>query len=134
MGQGDMQAKSPEMMINGTIGARLRRARLLRGWSQMRLGKAVVVSHQQIQKYESGKDNISPPMLIKLADVLGVGDAGFFFAASASPAELLPARYIRLMQGIQRLERQSPAAYAGLCSMVAALVKLPEDAARADLP
>lgn len=73
-------------------------------------------------------------MLIKLADVLGVGDAGYFFAASASPVELLPTRYIRVVQGIQRLERQSPAAYAALCSMVAALGELPEDAASAEFP
>ena len=121
-GQG-MQAQSPERMINSDIGNRLRRARMLRGWGQVQLGEAVGVSYQQIQKYESGKNNINPSMLIRLANVLKVGDAGYFFAASVpSAVDMLPARHIFLMQCMQRLEREKPAAYERVCNLVAELV------------
>jgi transcriptional regulator with XRE-family HTH domain len=120
-------------MINSAIGNRLRRARLLREWSQVQLAGAVNVSYQQIQKYESGKDNIRQPMLIKLAGVLGVS-VGFFFASPAPQAgDMPPARYIRMMQAMQLLERTKPAAYERVCNLVAALV-MQQDGESADLP
>ncbi|MBN8954486.1 MULTISPECIES: helix-turn-helix domain-containing protein [unclassified Rhizobium] len=51
---------------------RIRRARTTLGWSQSRLGSAVGVSFQQIQKYESGNSAVGASRLISLSKALNV--------------------------------------------------------------
>ena len=61
------------------IGARLRAIRVLAGWSQERLGSAIGVSFQQLQKYETGANRISAAQLVRVGKVLG-----------CKPVQLLP--------------------------------------------
>lgn len=60
------------------VGARLRLRRTLMGMSQERLGEAVNLTFQQIQKYERGANRIGASRLYQLAQVLDVPVAFFF--------------------------------------------------------
>lgn len=60
------------------IGARLRRARKVRGVSQQTLGDALGVTFQQVQKYERGTNRVSGASLVRISERLEI-----------SPLELL---------------------------------------------
>ena len=60
------------------VGARLRLRRTLLGLSQEKLGEAVGITFQQLQKYERGSNRISASRLFNLAEVLGVSVSFFF--------------------------------------------------------
>ena len=64
--------------IDRHVGGRLRMRRILLGMNQSQLGKAVVLTFQQIQKYENGANRISASKLYHFARVLGV-TVSFFF-------------------------------------------------------
>ena len=73
-------AKTPNP-IDKHVGARLRMRRLMVGMSQGRLGEALDVTFQQIQKYEKGANRIGASRLQQLARVLEVPPAFFFEGA-----------------------------------------------------
>ncbi|THD48800.1 MAG: XRE family transcriptional regulator [Bradyrhizobium sp.] len=78
--------KSPNP-IDRHVGARLRMRRLMVGMSQGKLGEALSVTFQQIQKYEKGANRIGASRLQQLARVLEVPPAFFFEGApSTDPA------------------------------------------------
>lgn len=54
------------------IGLRIRQRRKDYGISQARLGAALGITQQQIQRYESGEGSIRTAMLYRLAHQLGV--------------------------------------------------------------
>jgi transcriptional regulator with XRE-family HTH domain len=60
------------------VGARLRACRTLAGFSQERLGNAVSLSFQQIQKYEKGLNRIGASRLQQFAQILNVPPSYFF--------------------------------------------------------
>lgn len=60
------------------VGERLRAARLTSGLSQAKLGEAMKVTFQQVQKYERGANRISASMLVRAGKALGVPVADFF--------------------------------------------------------
>ena len=60
------------------VGARLRQRRTLLGMSQEKLGEAVALTFQQIQKYERGANRIGASRLFQLGQVLDVSVAYFF--------------------------------------------------------
>ncbi len=64
--------------IDVHVGARLRLRRTLLGLSQEKLGEAVGITFQQLQKYERGSNRISASRLFNLSQVLGV-PVSFFF-------------------------------------------------------
>lgn len=64
--------------IDVHVGARLRLRRTLLGLSQEKLGDAVGITFQQLQKYERGSNRISASRLFNLAQVLQVSVAFFF--------------------------------------------------------
>jgi transcriptional regulator with XRE-family HTH domain len=61
-----------DQKINQQIGAAIRHRRCQLGWSQSALGKALGVTFQMVQKYESGKTAITFAQLLKIADLLGL--------------------------------------------------------------
>lgn len=67
------------------VGARLRLRRTLMGMSQEKLGDAVGLTFQQIQKYERGANRIGASRVYEFAGILEV-PVGFFF--DDMPAEL----------------------------------------------
>src|SRR6476661_2417333 len=66
------------------VGARMRQRRTLLGMSQEKLGAAVGLTFQQIQKYERGSNRIGSSRLYEFAKVLDVRVSYFF---EAMPAE-----------------------------------------------
>ncbi|WP_036270309.1 helix-turn-helix domain-containing protein [Methylobacterium sp. WSM2598] len=69
--------KAPDP-IDRHVGHRVRVRRLLMGVSQEKLGDALAVTFQQIQKYEKGANRISASRLQQIAEMLGV-PVGFFY-------------------------------------------------------
>jgi|TARA_R110002072_G_scaffold9326_6_gene45504 transcriptional regulator with XRE-family HTH domain len=76
------------------VGSRLRQRRTLLGLSQQRLGDALGLTFQQIQKYERGANRVGASRLFDIARVLDT-DINYFFAemaeavAARSPRQLL---------------------------------------------
>ncbi len=74
------------------VGARLRQRRTLLGMNQTKLGGAIGLTFQQVQKYEKGTNRISASQLFALSRVLDV-PVQFFFddmpnaVAASSPAQ-----------------------------------------------
>jgi transcriptional regulator with XRE-family HTH domain len=73
------------------VGARMRMRRTLLGLSQEKLGDALGLTFQQVQKYERGANRIGASRLHQLSKVLGVPVAYFFEELAAeghgAPAE-----------------------------------------------
>lgn len=84
-----MEKPSP---IDVHVGARVRLRRTLLGMSQERLGEAIGLTFQQIQKYERGANRIGASRLYDLSRVLDVPVAFFFdeMAPVAAAAEGRP--------------------------------------------
>ena len=75
--------KSPNP-IDKHVGARVRMRRLMVGMSQGKLGEALDVTFQQVQKYEKGANRIGASRLQQLARVLDVPPSYFFEGAPTS--------------------------------------------------
>jgi len=79
------------------VGMRLRQRRLLLGVSQSKLGAAVALSFQRVQKYERGTNRMGSSRLFEFARALDVpvsyffddmpGEAGAFARDKDSPAK-----------------------------------------------
>ena len=67
--------------IDKHVGARVRLRRLMVGMSQGKLGEALDVTFQQVQKYEKGANRIGASRLQQLARVLEVPPSYFFDGA-----------------------------------------------------
>ncbi|WP_246179606.1 helix-turn-helix domain-containing protein [Microvirga thermotolerans] len=108
-----MQKKSPGP-IDRHIGERLRLRRISLGMSQEKLGEALGLTFQQIQKYEKGANRIGASRLLAAAQVLGVGIEFFFdglpdLEAPAGSGERIVNAFLlipeseRLVRGFMRL-------------------------------
>jgi len=64
--------------VDAYIGARMRERRHELNMSQPALAKALGVSFQQIQKYESGQNRVSAARLFDICKVLNVSLASMF--------------------------------------------------------
>lgn len=64
--------------VDISVGGRLRQRRTLLGMSQEKLGRAVGLTFQQIQKYERGVNRIGASRLLQLSRALAVPIAYFF--------------------------------------------------------
>jgi transcriptional regulator with XRE-family HTH domain len=74
------------------VGKRLRLRRTLLGMSQEKLGEAIGLTFQQVQKYERGANRIGSSRLYDLSRALGVSVAYFFEEMSDSVAAQSPAQ------------------------------------------
>lgn len=70
--------KSKPEPVDVHVGSRVRLRRTLLGMSQDKLGKALSLTFQQIQKYERGANRIGSSRLYKLSQILDV-PVSFFF-------------------------------------------------------
>lgn len=84
-----MARKTPNP-IDIHIGNRVRMRRMMLSMSQEKLGDAVGVTFQQIQKNEKGSNRIGGSRLQQIADVLQVTPAFFFEGAPSAAAEKKP--------------------------------------------
>lgn len=76
---------SPESWsVDAHVGQRVRMRRTLLGMSQEKLGEAIGLTFQQVQKYERGSNRISAGTLYRLGQVLDV-PVSFFFDCYEDP-------------------------------------------------
>lgn len=66
------------------VGVNIRKLRIERGMTLQFLASAVELSHQQLQKYETGANRLSVGMLPVIADALGVDMLRLFDGADSS--------------------------------------------------
>ncbi len=59
------------------VGLQIKRFRLRAGWSQRELAERIDVSHQMIQKYESGSARLPSPRLKRLVEVFQTSHSEF---------------------------------------------------------
>lgn len=71
------------------VGSRIRLRRTLMGMSQEKLGIAVSVSFQQIQKYEKGMNRVGSSRLYEISRVLDV-EPSYFFDEMPANIENMP--------------------------------------------
>jgi transcriptional regulator with XRE-family HTH domain len=71
--------------IDRHVGARVRMQRMMLGMSQEKLGEAIGLTFQQVQKYEKGTNRISASRLQHIAHILNVPVAFFFEGAPGLP-------------------------------------------------
>lgn len=64
--------------IDVHVGSRVRLRRMLIGMSQEKLGDALNLTFQQIQKYEKGANRIGSSRLFRISQLLGVSVQFFF--------------------------------------------------------
>ncbi|ACL55274.1 helix-turn-helix domain-containing protein [Methylobacterium nodulans] len=86
--------KAPDP-IDRHVGHRVRVRRLLVGVSQEKLGDALGVTFQQIQKYEKGANRISASRLQQIAEMLGV-PVGFFYEGAPRPENWLDEEHVEV--------------------------------------
>jgi transcriptional regulator with XRE-family HTH domain len=78
--------------IDVHVGARVRLRRTLLGMSQEKLGEAIGLTFQQVQKYERGANRIGSSRLFDLSRVLDVPIEYFFGDMPAAVAACSPAQ------------------------------------------
>ena len=64
--------------VDVEVGRRIRSRRLALGMSQEKLGEALGITFQQIQKYEKGTNRVGASRLAQIATTLDVSPAYFF--------------------------------------------------------
>jgi transcriptional regulator with XRE-family HTH domain len=94
-----MTKKAPNP-IDKHVGSRVRMRRMMLGMSQEKLGDALALTFQQVQKYEKGTNRIGASRLQQISQILQVPVA-FFFEGAPVLAEAAAA------EGLQ--EAPSPA-------------------------
>ncbi len=78
-------AKKEPNPVDKYVGSRVRMRRLMLGMSQEKLGDALDLTFQQIQKYEKGANRIGASRLQQIALILQVPVAFFFEGVPAQP-------------------------------------------------
>jgi transcriptional regulator with XRE-family HTH domain len=72
--------------IDRHVGSRVRMRRMMCGMSQEKLGNALGLTFQQVQKYEKGTNRIGSSRMLQIAKALGCGTD--FFYQGAPEAQL----------------------------------------------
>jgi transcriptional regulator with XRE-family HTH domain len=77
-------AKKTVKAVDSHVGALVRKRRMALGMSQAKLGDAIGLTFQQVQKYEKGANRISSSRLVQIANVLDVPPTFFFEGAPSA--------------------------------------------------
>ena len=120
--------KSPQA-VDIEVGRRVRERRVLAGISQEKLGQALGVTFQQVQKYEKGTNRIGASRLQQIAEALGVAPA-YFFPETDAPATIETPQdplTIRVAQNFARITNR--ALRLSLAKTIAAAAHVEEEAA-----
>ena len=72
MAQWRISEKDDELIFTKIVGLQLKKIRLMRGYTQTRVAKAINVTFQQIQKYEKGTNECKAINLKKLSEYFDV--------------------------------------------------------------
>jgi transcriptional regulator with XRE-family HTH domain len=79
-------AKKARNPVDKHVGSRVRMRRMMLGMSQGKLGDALGLTFQQVQKYEKGTNRIGASRLQHISHILQVPVAFFFEGAPHQPA------------------------------------------------
>jgi transcriptional regulator with XRE-family HTH domain len=82
-----MMAKKAPNPTDKHVGARVRMRRMMLGMSQEKLGDALGLTFQQVQKYEKGANRIGASRLQQIAHILQVPVSFFFDGAPSVPGQ-----------------------------------------------
>jgi transcriptional regulator with XRE-family HTH domain len=80
-----MIAKKAPNPVDKHVGSRVRMRRMMLGMSQEKLGNALGLTFQQVQKYEKGTNRIGASRLQQIAHIVQVPVAFFFEGAPSVP-------------------------------------------------
>src|SRR5438445_5866965 len=80
-----MMAKKAPNPTDKHVGARVRMRRMMLSMSQEKLGDALSLTFQQVQKYEKGANRIGASRLQQIAQILDVPVSFFFEGAPVMP-------------------------------------------------
>jgi transcriptional regulator with XRE-family HTH domain len=80
-----MMAKKAPNPTDKHVGARVRMRRMMLSMSQEKLGDALGLTFQQVQKYEKGANRIGASRLQQIAQILQVPVSFFFEGAPSAP-------------------------------------------------
>jgi len=83
-------AKKAPNPIDKHVGSRVRMRRMMLGMSQEKLGDALGLTFQQVQKYEKGTNRIGASRLQQISQILQVPVAFFFEGAPIVAGEFEP--------------------------------------------
>ncbi len=81
-----MSTKAPNP-VDKYVGSRVRMRRIMLGMSQEKLGEALGLTFQQVQKYEKGTNRIGASRLQAIANILQVPVSFFFEGAPHTPGQ-----------------------------------------------
>src|SRR5437588_9357470 len=79
-------AKKAPNPVDRHVGSRVRMRRMMLAMSQEKLGDALGLTFQQVQKYEKGTNRIGASRLQQISEILSVPVAFFFEVAPVSGA------------------------------------------------
>ena len=82
-----VMAKKTPNPIDKHVGSRVRMRRMMLGMSQEKLGDALGLTFQQVQKYEKGTNRIGASRLQQISHILKVPVAFFFEGAPLLPGQ-----------------------------------------------
>jgi transcriptional regulator with XRE-family HTH domain len=83
-----MMAKKAPNPIDKHVGSRVRMRRMMLGMSQEKLGDALGLTFQQVQKYEKGTNRIGASRLQQISQILQVPVSFFFEGAPTLHADV----------------------------------------------
>lgn len=105
---GDQTISKRPNSIDVAVGQRLADRRTALGMNQSSLAKALGITFQQIQKYETGTNRIAVSRLWAIAKALDVNVAYFFDDQSVEDAGLVTRPFSRTAREIARLVTDLP--------------------------
>ena len=97
-----MSTKAPNP-VDKYVGSRVRMRRIMLGMSQEKLGEALGLTFQQVQKYEKGINRIGAGRLFEIARILDV-PVDFFYDGVASASGGPPETSAPLMEFVSSAE------------------------------
>lgn len=101
-----MGPKSSSADVDALVGERVRSRRLQARMSQAKLGEAIGVTFQQIQKYEKGTNRIGSGRLFKIAEVLQCDVTDFYESVRNDPTITSTpfSRFMATSEGVSIIE------------------------------
>ena len=110
--------------IDVHVGGRVRLRRTLLGLSQDKLGEAIGLTFQQVQKYERGTNRVGASRLFDLSRVLDVSVSYFFDDMSSKVAKQSPRLAIGLVESSAESHQPDPMAKRETLELVRSYYKI----------
>ncbi|HVO04163.1 MAG TPA: helix-turn-helix transcriptional regulator [Candidatus Cybelea sp.] len=125
-----MASKGFPNPIDVHVGSRIRLRRTLLGLSQEKLGEAIGLTFQQVQKYERGANRVGSSRLYDLSRVLDVSIAYFFDEMPNTVQDKSPSRLMGLAHPPTVEYEPDPMAKRETLELVRAYYKITEPSVR----